>query len=94
MNKELELYKLITEPDIQYVDEFDWIDDEFVIWVSKWWWNEFITRLTQIFGYSIFDEGGFNAKIQTDCICFVLSDITDEYGIDLEEIFPKYKYKH
>lgn len=94
MNKELELYKLITEQDIQCADEFGWIDDEFVIWVSKWWWNEFITRLTQIFGYSIFDEGGFNAKIQTDCICFVLSDIIDEYGIDLEEIFPKYKYKH
>lgn len=35
MNKELELYKLITEPDIQYADEFGWIDDEFVIWVSK-----------------------------------------------------------
>jgi hypothetical protein len=97
MNKELELYKLIISPDnddIQYVDEFGWIKDEFVVWVSKWWWNEFITRLTQILGYSIFDDGGFDAKIQADGIYFTLSDVTDKYGIDLENVFPKEKYRH
>ena len=97
MNQSVEIYKLIVSPDeddkdIQWVDEFGWIKDEFVVWVSKYWWTDFISKLTDILGYSIFDEGGFDAKIQEDCICFVLSDITSD--IDFEEIFPKDKYQH
>jgi hypothetical protein len=99
MDKELELYKLIAPPielsnDVRWVDEFGWIEDEFVVWVSKWWWNDFIAKLTQILGYSIFGDGGFKARIQADGICFVLSDITDKYGINLENVFPKEEYKY
>ena len=100
MNKELELYKLIMTPDsddldISYVDEFGWEHDgSFGVWVSKIWWDEFINGLSMIFGASLFDEGGFDAKIQEDCIYIDLAEILSGYSVNLENIFQKDKYKH
>ena len=100
MNTELELYKLITSPDedsidIKWVDDFGWIDDKFMIWVSKCYWHHFMTRLTQIFGYPLCPAvSGIDAKIYDETICFALSDMLSEDGINLEYVFPKNKYKH
>lgn len=54
-NYELELYKLLINPeeddiDISYVDEFGWVSNtEFYVWISLNWFNEFVKRLSDIF---------------------------------------------
>lgn len=99
MNQELELYKLIITPDetdieVSYVQEFGWInEEEFIVWVSYLWLEEFIDRLKEIFGNGLFDEGGFNANMQEDCVCIDLCEALG-YSVDIEEVFPKEKYQH
>lgn len=99
-NYELELCKLIMNPDeedsdISYVDEFGWVSDtEFYVWINLIWFDEFVKRLYNIFGYSLFDEGGIEAHIGSDYVCIDLEDFVGGYGVDLEEVFPKSKYKH
>ena len=99
-NYELELYKLIMQPDddgpdISWVDEFGWIcGEEFCVWVNLLFFKDFMERFKEIFGSEVFDEGGIHAKIQEDCVCFALEDIMEGYGVELENVFPKDKYKH
>lgn len=99
-NYELELYKLITNPekeyhDISYVDEFGWVSDtEFCVWINSLWFNDFLKGLNDIFGYSLFDEGGIEARIGSDYVCINLTDAIGGYGVDLERVFPKNEYRH
>lgn len=99
-NYELELYKLIIhpdeeDPDISYVDEFGWVSNtEFFVWINLLWFGEFVKKLNDIFGYSLFDESGIEARIRSDNVCIDLEDIAASYGVDLEEVFPKSQYKH
>lgn len=100
-NYELELYKLVMNPEedddlyVSYVDEFGWVSDkEFCVWVSWLWIKEFMERLQQIFGNGIFCEGGFIANVQEDCLCIDLCESVDGYGVDFEKVFPKEKYRH
>ena len=51
-------------------------------------------RIRKIFGACAFDEGGIDAKVGCDYVFFNLEDITSMYGVNLEEVFPKSKYKH
>lgn len=95
-NYELELYKLIVASDkeLPYVSEYGWVSDkEFFVWVGFDWFGEFIGRLTEIFGYGIFDDGNFNANIQSDSACIDLNDVLSGY-VDMEEVFSKDKYQH
>lgn len=50
--------------------------------------------LKDIFGYSLFDEGGIEARIGSDYVCIDLEEVISGYGIDLEEVFPRSKYTH
>lgn len=98
MNYELELYKLCYTDDNEYgiciVDELGWIsDNEFCVWVSYLYLKEFMNKLKELFGYGIFDDGGFDANIQTDCVCIDLCEAIGNF-IDIEEVFPKDKYEH
>lgn len=99
-NYELELYKLIMNPDegapdISYVNEFGWVSDtEFIVWINLLWFRDFVERLNDIFEHSLFDEGGIEATIGSDYVCIDLNDFAGMYGVDLEELFPKSKYKH
>lgn len=98
MSEELQLFKLITNPDEQdedfsYIDEFGWVNDEFYIWINYWHLGKFINKLREIFGYGIFDDGGFDGNIQEYGVCINLVDALDGY-VDLEEVFPKDKYQH
>ena len=99
-NYELKIYKLIMSPDeddsaISYVEEFGWVSDtEFVVWVGIIWFYEFIKQLKEIFDETIFDEGGFEARIGSDYVCIDLVDVLSGYDIDFEEVFPKSKFTH
>ena len=98
MSDSLRLYKLCCTVENEYsdcfVEELGWInDEEFCVWVPYMYLKEFMEELTKIFGYGIFDDGGFDANMQTDCVCI---DLCDAIGscIDVEEVFPKDKYQH
>lgn len=98
MNYELELYKLCYTDDNEYgiciVDELGWIsDNEFCVWISYLYLKEFMNKLKELFGYGIFDDGGFDANIQADCVCIDLCEAIGNF-IDIEEVFPKDKYEH
>ena len=91
-NYELEIYKLIMNPDeddsaISYVDEF-------IVWINIVWFHEFIKQLREIFDETIFDEGGFEATIGPGYVCIDLVDVLSGYDIDFEEVFPKSKFTH
>ena len=100
MNYELEIYKLIMmpdedDPDASYVDYFGWINDtEFCIWVNLASFTDFMERIREIFGTDAFDEGGIDAKVGCDYVAFDLGEIVNRYGVNLEEVFPKSKYRH
>ena len=95
-NYELELYKLITGKDESgfcYVDELGWINDtQFCVWVSNYFFKDFIDGLTEIFGYGLYDDGGFDGNIQSDCVCIDLCEVLGNYGIDFKEVFPIKNY--
>ena len=96
-NYGLEVYKLIMEGSncgFPYVEEFGWISTgEFCAWVSYLCLNDFMTDLKNIFGNGMFDDGGFDANMQEDCICIDLCEAIGDY-LDIKEVFPKDKYKH
>lgn len=76
-------------------DEFGWVDnDEFMIWL--WWFNvdEFLQGLKSIFGWGLFDDGGFDVRVIDDNFVFNLYDILSCYDCDLKEIFQQSEYKH
>lgn len=82
---ETKLYKLIIESD--YIECYKWTQGMFLVWVRHIWWDNFIDELTRIFGNSLFDEGGFDAKIQEDYVCLDLVEILENY-LNIEEVFP------
>ena len=101
-NHELELYKLIMHPDeedeedeeISYVCDLGWINDKsFCIWVAYPLVEEFIEGLKNIFGYDMFDDGGFDANVQSDGLCIDLCEALGCY-VNIEDLFPKEKYRH
>jgi hypothetical protein len=89
MSDELKLYKLIIEKDeygVNYVDEMGWISDtEFCVWVMYMNVADFMKGLTDIFGYGLFDDGGFDANMQSDGMCIDLCKAVG-YSIDIESI--------
>ena len=99
-NYELALYKLIMNPeedgrDISYVDEFGWISNtEFCVWISLFWFKEFVDGLNQIFGYGLFDDGGIEATIGSNYVVIDLAAYVEGYGVEIENMFPKEKYRH
>lgn len=98
-NYELRLFKLCctreSEYEMNYVDELGWINDkQFCVLVPYLFVREFTEGLKKIFGYGLFDDGGFDCNMQFDGICIVLNDALSGYGIDFEEVFPKEKYRH
>jgi len=97
-NLELELYKLCCEEDREYksqfVDEMGWINDkQFCVWVPYLWLREFMERMISIFGYGLFDDGGFEANVQGDGLCIDLCEALESY-LEIEDVFPKDKYRH
>ena len=46
-----------------------------------------------MFGLGLFDDGGIEANMQTDCICIDLCILLGNY-LDIETVFPKDQYQH
>ena len=89
---ELELYKLINDEEL--VSEFGWCSDgSCYTWVDYRNLEEFMGKAIETFGYGIFDDGGFNANMQSDGVCFDLCEMVGSY-MTVEDVFPKEKYKH
>lgn len=92
MSDELRLYKLIEEIDL--VQERGWISTgEFCVWISWMEVYDFMSGLKDIFGYGLFDDGGFDANVQDECICISLSDALGGF-LSLEDVFPVDEYQH
>jgi hypothetical protein len=91
-NNELELYKLINEEEL--VSEFGWCsDDSCCAWIDYRNLDEFMIKVIEIFGYSMFDDGGFNANMQSDGVCIDLCEMFGCY-LSVEGVFSKDKYRH
>jgi hypothetical protein len=90
---ELELFKIVTE-DETYIEEFGWVSDtQFFVWIRYYDLDDFMARMKDIFGYSLFDDGGFDANMQYNGVCIDLCEMLGDY-LDLEDVFPKGKYQH
>jgi len=88
-NKELELYKLVNGH-----FECGWInDDDFLIWVEHYNLSDFCKSLSEIFGDYIFEEGGIEASLLKDDVCFHLTSLEGD-DIDFKRVFPKDEFKH
>lgn len=93
--KELEknLYNLITKSDD--IEEFGWInEEEFCVWVYYEYLKDFMKNIENMFGFGIFDDGGFQANMQSTGVCINLEDITGIDDIDLKKLFPIEKFRH
>lgn len=91
MNRELAITPDSEYLDTQYTDGCGQEHDRsFSTWDSSVWWHNFIEGLTRIFETGLFEEGRSDAN----SIYINLSEVSAGYGIDLENIFPKDKYKH
>lgn len=93
----LKLYKVLATDDNKYEtalsDEIRWINNEkLLVWIPYMWIDEFINEIKEMFGITIFDEGGFNGNFQEDCICIDLEETIGYCDIDLKSIFPFEKY--
>lgn len=86
-------YKVVTE-DEDIVEEFGWISNtEFCVWISYYNLFDFMDSMKNIFGYGMFDDGGFNANMQSDGVCIDLCEMIGDY-LEIEEVFSKEKYQH
>lgn len=95
---ELKLYKLLVTEDNEHgivlAEEIRWVsEDELLIWVSYTWIKELMDSLKSMFGYSMFDDGGFEGNFQESGVCIDLVKALDGYGLELKDVFPPDKYK-
>lgn len=88
---ERNLYRLIAESD--YVESAGWSENSFLVYVEYLWIDIFIEKMINIFSTSIFDEGRAKATLLEYGICFDLCELVG-YFIELEEVFPKSKFKY
>ena len=90
-NKELELYKLITEGEF----ECGWISDtEFLLWVSHCELGDFVTNIVELFGSGMLEAGNFDINLQEYCVCMDLTAMLYCSDVDFERVFPREEFKH
>lgn len=91
-NYELELYKIVS--DRALISELGWIDeDSFCVWIYYHDLAEFIERMTELFGYWLFDDESFKAFMRADGVVIDLCEMLEGY-VDIEDIFSKDEYPH
>lgn len=89
---ETKLRALFSNRDI--INDFGWVDNEHLyVWINYVFVDDFTNELIAIIDESIFDDGGIEAVMQTFCLCIDVEKLIGSH-IDVEELFPKDKYKH
>lgn len=92
-NYELELFKIVTD-DESNVEELGWVSDtQFCVWIRYYDLDNFMKRMKDVFGYNLFDDGGFDSNMQYNGVCIDLCEMLGDY-LDVECVFPKEKYQH
>lgn len=93
-NYELETFKLIADKENILASEFGWVsDEEFLVWIPYYQLKDFMDKAIKIFGYELFDDGGFNANMQPDGVCVDICKMLCGY-LNVEDVFPKEEYQH
>lgn len=88
----IKLFDFIKYGDRDYIHEYGWADDEFLVWVPVGAIDEFSELIVDLFGYDCFRESGLNCVLTGDDVVVYLSKIIDSE--ELEEVFPKEEYPH
>lgn len=90
MNEELELYKLVMDSE-SVVFNFGWIDEKsFCIWIPHFLLQKFVEQMKEIFGSSLFNDGGFDARIREEDVCINLSEVLG-HRVDIAGMFEEYR---
>jgi len=80
---ELDLYKFITENNVEY----SWITDDVIIWLYIFEVEAFAKLVDPD---SVGDgNGGIDCKLQNNKIALKMGQICEYYGIELEKVFKK-----
>ncbi len=82
-NLELELYKFVSKNKLEY----HWHNDDVVLIVNFYHLEEF----NKLLGHEISDEDGITCTFKDGYICFMMNDICEYFGIDINNIFEKEK---
>lgn len=78
---EIQFYKFIAD----VANEMRWEGDMLLIWIPSYLVEEFIEKLE----YDSADDSGYEARIQSDCICVDIADLCWQYDVDPEDILKK-----
>jgi len=80
--KTLELYKFVTEHNIEY----HWNNDDVIMFVDNYLINEWNQLLESGITY---DDGGIECRMKDGYLCFDMKNICEYFGIELNNVFTK-----
>lgn len=78
---EVQFFKFITD----ISNELRWEGEMLLSWIPSYSIEGFIEKLD----YDSSDDGGYEARIQSNCICIDIADLCWQYGVDPEDIIKK-----
>ena len=81
---ELELYKYITDNDIDHA----YNGDEVVIWLYHWQIEDFCAFI----GSYVLSEGGIEVMLQENYIALSINGICEHFNIDIKNVFKNEEY--
>ena len=78
---ELELYKFITDNELEY----HWVKDntDVILFVEI----RYIEDFNEMLGYNAMDESGIECRMKYKYFCFYMNDICEYFGIEIKNIF-------
>ena len=98
ISPEVEFYKMIMlpeedEPEYTLCEEFGWVHDEFLVWISYDQLQDFIEYFIKMFGCCGLDCCDCKADLG---VSYVVIDMCKLLGdtVDIESVFPKDRYQH
>ncbi|TVM01524.1 MAG: hypothetical protein CV087_10755 [Candidatus Brocadia sp. WS118] len=85
----LDLYKFVTENNLEYNRlEYDSGEVEVLLFVEYYNISDFASLL----GAGAFDDSGIECHMKDGYMVFEMNGICDDFGIDIDEVFPKKEY--
>jgi hypothetical protein len=91
--KEQELFDLITKNEYIGIYKLGWVsENDFTVRVYHFGLSNFINKIIDLFGYGVFDNGGFNASVKENNCYIDLCEMLDGYA-NIENVFPEEQFK-